>query len=137
MRATQGFTLIELLVVLVILGLLGGIVGANVINKANDAKPKAAKEQINGFVSALELFYVDMGRYPTTEEGLMALITAPADGEKWNGKYLQKSKVPPDPWARDYVYRAPGEQAEFEIISLGADGAEGGEKNNKDIVSWE
>lgn len=137
MPSSNGFTLIELLVVLVILGLLGGIVGVNVINKGNEAKPKAAKEQINNFISALELFYVDMGRYPTTEEGLAALITAPADGEKWNGKYLQKTAIPQDPWNRDYIYRSPGEHGEFEISSLGADGAEGGEKLNKDIHSWE
>ncbi len=136
-RRERGFTLIELLVVLVILGLLGSIVGPRVMKYLSGAKSDSARLQIQDFATTLDLYKLEIGRYPTTDEGLRALIEAPSNAEGWNGPYLKKKEVPRDPWGNDYAYRFPGQHGEFDVYSLGADNAEGGEGENKDVVSWE
>jgi general secretion pathway protein G len=136
-RQVRGFTLIELLVVLVILGLLAGLVGPRVMNYLGGAKSDSARLQLEQFEAALDLYRLDVGRYPTTEEGLQALVQKPASSERWNGPYLKKNQVPTDPWGNEYFYRSPGEHGPFDIASLGADRTEGGEGENRDVVSWE
>jgi general secretion pathway protein G len=137
-RRMRGFTLIELLVVLVILGLLAGLVGPKVINYLGGAKSKSAALQLHDFEAALDLYKLDVGRYPTNDEGLQALVQKPAGAENWNGPYLKKSQVPKDPWGGDYQYRSPGDHGGlYDLYSLGADHKEGGDGENKDIVSWE
>lgn len=135
-KSNQGFTLIELLVVVAILALLAGIVGPQVMKRLGDSKSKAAKIQIEELASALEIYKIDTDAYPTSEQTLQALVQEPAGVIGWNGPYLRKNFVPKDPWKKDFFYRYPGRNAEFEIYSLGADGAEGGEKDNQDVVSW-
>jgi general secretion pathway protein G len=132
-----GFTLIELLVVLVILALLGSIVGPRVMGKLGKAKTDTARTQVEQLRTGLDLFRLEVGRYPSTEEGLLALIEAPAGAANWNGPYLNKNKVPTDPWDHEYHYASPGEHAEYDLYSLGADAAAGGEGENQDVVSWE
>ena len=133
---TQGFTLIELLVVLVILGLLAALVGPTLYQRIAPAKESAARAQIENFATALDGFLVDVGRYPSTQDGLKSLRNKPESAEKWNGPYLKK-EVPNDPWGQPYVYRAPGRNGGYEIVSWGADGREGGDGENADITSWE
>ncbi|MDG4549506.1 MAG: type II secretion system major pseudopilin GspG [Candidatus Contendobacter sp.] len=136
-RRPRGFTLIELLVVLVILGLLAGLVGPQVIRYLGGANTKAAKLQIEDFSTALDAFRLDMGRYPNSAEGLAALVVQPSGAARWNGPYLRKNTIPKDPWGNDYQYRAPGQHGgAFDLYSLGADNAEGGEGENQDVVSW-
>ena len=137
-RRSHGFTLIELLVVLVILGLLAGLVGPQVMKYLGGANTKTAKLQIEDFSTALDAFRLDMGRYPNTNEGLQALVAQPAGATRRNGPYQRKSIVPKDPWGNDYQYRAPGEHSgsAFDLYSLGADNAEGGDGENQDVVSW-
>jgi general secretion pathway protein G len=132
---SRGFTLIELLIVMIILGLLASLVAPKLFQKVGTSKQKAAKTQIALFETALDAFRLDIGRYPTTEEGLQALRKNPGL-EKWAGPYLPKD-IPKDPWGRDYVYKCPGDHGEYDLYSLGADGKEGGEGENADIVSWE
>ena len=136
-RRSRGFTLIELLVVLVILGLLAGLVGPQVIKYLGGANTKTAKLQIEDFSTALDAFRLDMGRYPTTSEGLQALVSQPAGATRWNGPYLRKNIVPKDPWGHDYQYRSPGQHGYFDLYSLGADNAEGGDGEDQDVVSWQ
>ncbi len=136
-RRARGFTLIELLVVLVILGLLAGLVGPQVINYLGGANTKTAKLQIQDFSTALDVFRLDVGRYPTTAEGLQALIVQPMGVNRWNGPYLRKNIIPKDPWGNDYQYRSPGQHGAFDLYSLGADNTEGGEGENQDVVSWQ
>ena len=138
LRRSRGFTLIELLVVLVILGLLAGLVGPQVMKYLGGANTKTAKLQIEDFSTALDAFRLDMGRYPNTAEGLQALVTQPAGANRWNGPYLKKNVIPKDPWGNDYQYRAPGQHSggAFDLYSLGADNAEGGDGENQDVVSW-
>ncbi len=136
-RRARGFTLIELLVVLVILGLLAGLVGPQVINYLGGANTKTAKLQIEDFSTALDVFRLDVGRYPTTAEGLQALVVQPVGVNRWNGPYLRKNIIPKDPWGNEYHYRAPGQHGAFDLYSLGADNAEGGEGENQDVRSWE
>jgi len=131
-----GFTLIELLVVIIILGLLSALVAPKFFNKIDKAKLKTAKTQIELLGTALDDFRLDNGRYPTTEEGLQALREKPEGLDEWDGPYLPKP-VPKDPWGHAYQYKSPGEHGPYDLYSFGADGTEGGEKENKDIVSWE
>lgn len=134
-RRTKGFTLIELLIVIIIIGLLAALVGPRLFGKVGTAKQKAAKAQIELFGTALDALRLDVGRYPTTEEGLKALREKPSGMERWKGPYLPK-EIPKDPWGRPYVYKCPGEHGEYDLISYGLDGIEGGEGENQDIVSW-
>ena len=131
-----GFTLVELLVVLAILGLLASLVGPAVLNQLGGAKSKTAQVQIRDLEQAAEIFKLDVGRFPTNEEGLEALVQRPAGVNAWNGPYL-RAGLPRDPWDRDYLYRSPGQNATIDIYSLGADGTPGGEGENADIGNWQ
>ena len=131
-----GFTLIELLVVLVILGLLAGLVGPQVMKYLGGANTKTAKLQIEDFSTALDAFRLDMGRYPNSNEGLQALVVQPPGATRWNGPYLRKNTIPKDPWGNDYQYQAPGQHGAFDLYSLGADNAEGGDGENQDVGNW-
>ena len=132
----RGFTLIELLVVLVILGLLAGLVGPQVLRYTGSAKSDTAKLQIEELGAGLDLYHLEIGRYPTTDEGLKALVEQPTGLNKWNGPYLKKKNIPTDPWGNDYHYKYPGEQGVYDLYSLGNDNMDGGEGNDADIVSW-
>ena len=131
-----GFTLVELLVVMVIIGLLAALVAPRFMRQEEKAKIKAARAQIELLGTALDTLRLDVGRYPTTEEGLDALARKPSALERWDGPYLKK-QVPMDPWGKPYVYRSPGEHGSFDLLSYGADGAPGGEGDNRDVTSWE
>lgn len=131
-RPSRGFTLIELLVVLAILTLLAGLVGPKVLDKLGGAKAKTAAVQISEIEKSLELFKLDVGRFPTNEEGLDALAQKPANAGGWTGPYV-KGGVPTDPWSKPYKYANPGPNGGIEILSLGADGAPGGDGENADI----
>jgi len=135
-RGQQGFTLIELLVVLVILGLLAGLVGPQILRYLGSAKSDTARLQIEELGAGLDLFHLEVGRYPGTDEGLAALVTEPAGVRRWNGPYLKKKTVPNDPWGNAYHYRSPGENGAYDLFSLGQDNLEGGEDDDGDIVSW-
>ncbi|MCY1285432.1 Type II secretion system protein G [compost metagenome] len=132
----RGFTLLELLVVLVVLGLLAGIVAPKYFNQLGKSEAKVARAQIEGLVKALDIYRLEVGHYPSTEQGLQALVSAPSDESKWAGPYLQKG-VPQDPWGRDYLYRAPGENGDYDLLSMGKDGQPGGDGENAEIVSWQ
>jgi len=130
-----GFTLLELLVVIVIIGLLAAYVGPKYFSQLGKSEVTVAKAQIEAFDKSLDTYRLDVGRYPSAEEGLGALMTAPPSaGAKWNGPYLKKG-VPADPWGNAYQYRAPGSKSEYEIVSLGKDGQPGGAGDNADISS--
>ena len=133
----SGFTLVEMLVVIAIIGLVMGLVGPRVLNYLGEAKVKAAKLQIESFGSALDLFYLDVGRYPSASEGLTALVERPANAPVWNGPYLKNAAVPADPWGHVYLYRVPGERGPYQIVSLGSDGQEGGTGTAADIGNGE
>lgn len=130
-----GFTLLELLVVLVILGLLAAYVGPRYFGQLGKAESKSAQTQINAFGKALDAYRLDMGSYPSTSEGLMALHQKPAQSTKWYGPYLDKPP-PADPWGKPYEYRSPGQHGEYDLFTLGKDAAPGGEAENADITSW-
>ena len=130
-----GFTLIELLVVLVILSLIMGLVGPRVLGYLSDARVRSARLQIDSLSAALDLFYLDTGRYPSESEGLGALIQRSPSVERWNGPYLQQTALPVDPWGQPYEYRVPGENSAYQIVSLGSDGRPGGEDDATDILS--
>jgi general secretion pathway protein G len=135
-RREAGFTLVELLVVMVILVLLASLVAPRVIGYLGSSRTKTAKVQIESLATSLELYKLDTGRYPNEREGLAALVSRPADVKNWNGPYLKKDRVPPDPWGRPYHYRYPGQRGAFDIFSLGADNQEGGDGENQDVASW-
>jgi len=135
-RREAGFTLIELLVVLVILGLLAAFVAPQVLNYLGKAKTDAANAQIQNIAGILDLYRLDVGRYPGEDEGLEALLEAPPDAQRWNGPYVRRRDAITDPWGSVYEYRFPGEHGAFDLFSLGADQNEGGEGENQDITSW-
>jgi general secretion pathway protein G len=134
-RKDRGFTLIEILIVVIIIGLLASLVGPKLFSKLSGAKQKSAKAQIELFGTALDALRLDVGRYPTTEEGLKSLREKPSGMEGWQGPYLPK-EIPSDSWGKPYVYKCPGEHGEYDLVSFGLDGVEGGEGENQDIVSW-
>lgn len=135
-RAQRGFTLLELLVVLVVLGLLAGIVAPKYFAQLGRSEVKVARAQIEGLAKALDLYRLEVGHYPSTEQGLQALVSAPSDESRWTGPYLQKS-LPQDPWGRAYNYRYPGEHGEYDLLSMGKDGQPGGEGENAEVTSWQ
>lgn len=122
----RGFTLVEMLVVITIIGLIMALVGPRVLNYLSESKVKAARIQIESLSSALDLFYLDNGRYPTSAEGLPALVQRPANAASWNGPYLKTASVPADPWGRPYLYKSPADHAPYEITSYGPSGEPGG-----------
>ena len=140
MRSNAGFTLIELMVVIVILGILAAVVAPRLIGRADEAKVTEARVQLLNLETALKLYKLDNGSYPSTAQGLEALVEKPASGKipgKWRkGGYLEKSRIPSDPWRNPYVYASPGLHGDYDIFSYGADGARGGEGFDKDIESW-
>jgi general secretion pathway protein G len=137
----RGFTLIELMVVIVILGILAGLIIPRIMGRPEEARRMKARVQIESIETALKLYKLDNGSYPTTEQGLQALVEAPTVGQlpkAWrDGGYLEKGKVPKDPWDNEFVYLSPGVNSDFDLISYGADGEPGGEDINKDINNWE
>ncbi|MBN2886181.1 MAG: type II secretion system major pseudopilin GspG [Chromatiaceae bacterium] len=136
-KRTRGFTLVELLVVLAILGLLAGLVGPQVMKFLGSSKSKTARLQVENLSATLDMYRLEVGRYPTNAEGLKALVENPGDLPNWNGPYLKKGDVPKDPWGFDYQYQFPGEHGSFDLWTLGADNREGGEGENADIRGWE
>jgi general secretion pathway protein G len=134
-RAQNGFTLIEMLVVITIIGLIMALVGPRVLNYLSDSKVKAAKIQIESFTNALDLYFMDTSRYPSTSQGLTMLMRPSENIAGWNGPYLKGKTVPKDPWGHPYVYRAPGPNEPYQIRSYGADGQEGGTGVSADITN--
>lgn len=132
-RIHAGFTLVELLVVLAILGMLAALVGPQVLNQLGGAKSKSAAIQISDLEQALEIYNLDVGRFPTSEQGLDALVREPSGVRGWNGPYLKKGELPEDPWGNSYEYRFPGKHGAPEITSLGADGRPGGSGEDADV----
>jgi general secretion pathway protein G len=133
--AVRGFTLLELLVVMVIIGLLAGFVAPRYFAQVGKSQVKVAKAQIDALDKALDQFRLDVGRYPTTEEGLQALVAAPSNEPAWSGPYLKKG-VPADPWGRPYLYAQPGSHGDFDLLSYGKDGRAGGTGEDADITNW-
>jgi general secretion pathway protein G len=135
-RADGGFTLLEMLVVLAIMGLLAAIIAPQVLKYLGTSRTQTAKVQIQNVVAALELYRLDVGRYPTQEEGLTAVISAPPAAAGWNGPYLQRPSALVDPWGQTYLYRNPGKHGEIDVYSLGSDKAEGGTGEAADVGNW-
>jgi general secretion pathway protein G len=135
-KGEAGFTLVELLVVMVILVLLASLVAPRVIGYLGTSRTKTAKVQIESLSTSLELYKLDTGRYPNERDGLAALVARPSDVQNWNGPYLKKDRVPPDPWGRPYHYRYPGQRSTFDIYSFGADNREGGDGEDQDVANW-
>lgn len=128
----RGFTLLELLVVIVIIGLLAAYVGPRYFSQLSKSETGTARAQVEGLARALDAYRLDTGHYPEQNQGLAALVVRPSDEVKWNGPYLQKA-VPPDPWGRDYIYKKPGQNGDFDLLSLGKDGRQGGEGADADV----
>jgi len=135
-RGERGFTLVEILVVITIIALIMTLVGPRVLNYLSESKVKTARIQIQSFATALDLYYLDTGRYPTSSEGLGALVQRGSGVGSWNGPYLRGGNVPNDPWGKPYVYRSPGEHGAYDLVSYGSDGQEGGTGLAADITSW-
>ncbi len=131
----KGFTLLELLVVMVIIGLLAGYVGPKYFAQIGKSEVKVAKAQVDALGKALDQFRLDVGHYPSMDEGLAALVTRPANEPRWDGPYLAKA-VPADPWGNPYVYKSPGEHGEYDLVSYGKDKQPGGEGEAADIINW-
>ncbi len=136
-KEIRGFTLVELLIVLIILGLIASIAGPNVMKYLGSSKAKTAKLQIKEIESALELFYLDTGRYPSSSAGLKELVGNETSLIGWNGPYFKQASVPLDPWGNQYLYKIPGEHGPFDLTSLGADNQPGGEGDDRDISNWQ
>lgn len=132
---SKGFTLLELLVVVAIIGLLAGYVGPKYFGQLGKAEVKAARAQISALEKALDHYRLDTGHYPTTDQGLAALVKKPASEPKWLGPYLQKD-VPLDPWGKPYLYKSPGQHGDFDLSSFGRDGKPGGSGEDADITNW-
>ena len=135
--SVSGFTLIELLIVMVIIGLLAAFIVPKLIGRVGESKQTAAKAQIELTSTAIEIYKLDTGKYPSQETGLQSLNTKPGEVQNWKGPYMKNKKIPKDPWGADFIYRFPGMHGDYDLISYGADGSEGGSGDNKDIVSWE
>lgn len=135
-RREEGFTLLELLVVLAIMGLLAAIIAPQVLKYLGTSRTQTARVQIQNVTAALELFRLDVGRYPTPSEGLDALVAAPSTAAGWNGPYLRKESALHDPWGQPYLYRDPGQHGEVDVYSLGSDKAEGGTGEAQDVGNW-
>ncbi len=135
-QAEQGFSLIELLIVMIILGLLASLVGPRLFRHVDDARSSTARAQIELLGTALDSYRLDVGRYPSTEQGLQALREEPSGVNNWNGPYLPR-EIPEDPWGNDYIYKSPGDHGDYDLLSLGADGQPGGEDDDADVKSWE
>jgi general secretion pathway protein G len=132
-----GFTLLEVLVVLVILGLLAAVVaGPQIFKYLGTAKSEAAKVQVSQISQALDLYRLEVGRYPTQEENLVALVDAPPGLSKWNGPYLKKKDAIVDPWGRQFLYKVPGEHGDYDLYTFGADNTQGGNGEDQDITNW-
>jgi len=140
-RKVGGFTLIEIMVVVIILGILAGLIIPRIMGRPEEAKRTKARMQMESIETALKLYKLDNGTYPTTEQGLQALVEAPAVGElarNWReGGYLDKGRIPQDPWGGDYIYLSPGLHGEYDLMSYGRDGQPGGEGPDRDVNSWE
>jgi len=136
-----GFTLIELMVVIVILGILAGLIVPRIMSRPEEARRTKARIQIESMETALKLYKLDTGSYPSTEQGLQALVEAPSVGvlpQRWReGGYLEKGKVPKDPWGNEYIYLCPGLQGDYDLMSYGADGEQGGEGKDRDVTNWD
>lgn len=140
-KSNNGFTLIEIMVVIVILALLAALVGPKLMGRTDDAKITDARVQIKNIETALKLYKLDSGDYPSTEQGLDSLVTKPTVGKipksYKDGGYLESKKAPKDPWGNDYLYVSPGEHGDYDLFSYGSDGAKGGDGKNADISSWD
>jgi len=136
MKDRDGFTLIELLVVLIILGLIAAVAAPQVFKYLGGARADAAHVQIQGLTAALDLYRLDVGRYPSEQEGLTVLVDRPANAARWNGPYVRRRDMLVDPWGRPYRYRAPGQHGEVDIFTLGGDDAPGGSGESRDVTSW-
>jgi len=132
----RGFTLVEILVVITIIGLIMGLIGPRVLNYLTESKAKAARIQIESLGSALDLYFLDNGRYPNNAEGINALVQRPPSAQAWNGPYLKGGVLPVDPWGKPYMYRSPGQHGAYDLSSYGADGQEGGTGAAADVTNW-
>jgi general secretion pathway protein G len=134
-RPRRGFTLFELLIVMLIIGLLASYVGPRYFSQVGKSEVKAARAQMDAFDKALEQYRLDVGRFPSTEQGLAALVARPNNEPKWQGPYLKKAP-PPDPWGSTYLYKSPGEHGDYDLMSLGKDRRPGGSGEDADITNW-